>query len=557
MRCFCVVIILKPHYLYVNVNMFSASLMLADMDYIAPSQACIKPAMTKAAQATSSGTVYRHGDADAPPPEILKISLQDCLACSGCVTSAETMLVTNQSKEELLTTLSATEKHVVVTISEQSAASIAVQLGSTVQAAYDVIARFARSVIRAEYVLGLEWAQHAALQLTAAEYLQRVATAPETLPMIVSSCPGWVCYCEKQYPELLPHLSRVMSPQGIAGSLLKRVIGGGNTTSSLESVYHVSIQPCFDRKLEAARDGEAAVSEEEAVGVRYTDCVLSSHEVLEWMTEIAAAASSTPVMQWGPESTVHGLDAAPTIERRDDNARPTVPADDNEEGRKDSDELTALQGSGGYHQHVLTAAAQQCVGRGAFSWSTATFETKRNANHRLIRTPVDAQLSLPQPLPSNGAKQHLFCIAYGFQHIQNIVRGLRKRLSTTPLYTFIELMACPSGCLNGGGQVRTSSHEETLTSVRRVFVEHRAGGLCGPPHDSTATNDEEDHSTESPIAKVPRTERTSSHQIEGILSGALLHNDAVAMTFVTTQFHDRKKEMEEILKANPMHSLKW
>lgn len=528
--------------------MFSSSLMLADMDYIAPSQACTKPTMSKA-PAASAGTVFRHGDADAPPPEVLKISLQDCLACSGCVTSAETMLVTIQSKEELRNTLASTTQQVVVTISEQSASSLAAQWGRSLAFTYDVIARFSRSVLGAKHVIALEWAEAVALRLTVDEYLFRVAHEPHTLPMIVSSCPGWVCYCEKQYPELLPHLSRVMSPQGVAGSMLKRVLG-------MDSVYHVSVQPCFDRKLEAARDGEATESTtetgEEQLGTRYTDCVLSSHEVLEWMLD--AAGDATPCERWGPTGTLAGLDESPNVSLHFPRTKDVVHADDEEDAGR-FDEWVALQGSGGYHQRVLHAVVQQEKEARSLSWREVRYETKRNANHRLIRTPVDAQLLLPQPLPQNGATQHLFCVAYGFQHIQNIVRGLRKRLSTTPLYTFIELMACPSGCLNGGGQVRTTAHEETLQQVRRAFVDHRTA------HDDGAHDHGDCH---SPIAKVPRTDRGIAAMLEVLLHDMLRPGgtdttgvSSCAAAVATTQFHDRKKEMEEILKANPMHSLKW
>jgi hypothetical protein len=111
------------------------------------------------------------------------------------------------------------------------------------------------------------------------------------LPMLASQCPGWVCYAEKTQPQSIPYISTTKSAQQILGVLLKRVLlsaTGAETTitttetssSSIESsieagaaavtgvsskdisggeegqakeVYLVSIQPCFDKKLEGSR----------------------------------------------------------------------------------------------------------------------------------------------------------------------------------------------------------------------------------------------------------------------------------------------------------------
>lgn len=71
------------------------------------------------------------------------------------------------------------------------------------------------------------------------------------LPVLSSHCPGWVCYAEKSQPQAIPFVSTVKSAQQILGSILKSAllpVGDGS-----KSVYFVSIQPCFDKKLEASR----------------------------------------------------------------------------------------------------------------------------------------------------------------------------------------------------------------------------------------------------------------------------------------------------------------
>lgn len=105
-------------------------------------------------------------------------------------------------------------------------------------------------------------------------------TLSMTLPILTSHCPGWVCYAEKSAPEAIPYLSSVKSPQQIVGSVIKSVLSNpsemtdltkfldgltlrnisldnqstsSGSTTSKQKVYVVSIQPCYDKKLEASR----------------------------------------------------------------------------------------------------------------------------------------------------------------------------------------------------------------------------------------------------------------------------------------------------------------
>lgn len=69
------------------------------------------------------------------------------------------------------------------------------------------------------------------------------------LPLLASACPGWICYCEKTHGALLPHVSRVKSPQQIMGTLVKDLLSGQVD----RNIYHLTVMPCYDKKLEAAR----------------------------------------------------------------------------------------------------------------------------------------------------------------------------------------------------------------------------------------------------------------------------------------------------------------
>ena len=71
--------------------------------------------------------------------------------------------------------------------------------------------------------------------------------------MISSACPGWVCYAEKTHGSwILPHISKVKSAQQIMGSLVKDHLSK-KLQASPDSIFHLTVMPCFDKKLEATR----------------------------------------------------------------------------------------------------------------------------------------------------------------------------------------------------------------------------------------------------------------------------------------------------------------
>ena len=86
----------------------------------------------------------------------------------------------------------------------------------------------------------------------------------------VDLCLGWICYAEKtQGDTILPFISRVKSPQQILGSLVKK--------NENENIYHISVQPCFDKKLEASRKDFFDEQRQQPD----VDCVISTGELFK------------------------------------------------------------------------------------------------------------------------------------------------------------------------------------------------------------------------------------------------------------------------------------
>ena len=249
--------------------------------------------------------------------------MTDCLACSGCVTSAEAVLVSLQSHSEVLNALDsqlsfdplhphdndrshqADRKLFVASVSPQVRASLAATYGVSQAEAGCMIDQLLGGPqglkLGGRYGNGFTWIvdtnamREASLVLGADEVTESLSTidtqrgssttSPKR-PILSSACPGWICYAEKAHPHVLPHLSRLKSPQALTGTLLKTVLSR-RLNIRPDQIWHVSIMPCFDKKLEASREEltdiywrPQSADLPSVQPVRDVDCVITAREVI-------------------------------------------------------------------------------------------------------------------------------------------------------------------------------------------------------------------------------------------------------------------------------------
>jgi iron only hydrogenase large subunit-like protein len=189
-----------------------------------------------------------------------EISLTDCLACSGCITSAESVLITLQSHEEVMSVLRSNprpgedgHKVPVMSIAPQVLASLAATLdhrspNRSLVGLHRVLARiraFAKHRLGFAFVFDTSFARHVAHREHVREFEERSAAHArdgkgkgKELPMLASACPGWVCYVEKTHGELLPFMSATKSPQQVMGTIVKRWLGQRVGKRCVLVLYH-------------------------------------------------------------------------------------------------------------------------------------------------------------------------------------------------------------------------------------------------------------------------------------------------------------------------------
>jgi len=426
---------------------FSAGIKLSGLDdFIAPSQACIKPVESLPAARAARGIIHVEGSVEALVPA--KITLNDCLACSGCITSAESVLITQQSVGELMSWLAANKeaggsKALVVSLSPQCWASVAAHFAiPPTEAAGRIVGML--KALGAALVVDVALARDLSLHESCAEYVGRVHQGGERT-LLASACPGWVCYAEKTQHSAIPHISTVKSPQQITGSLLKRHAAKllGRDPSE---VYHLALMPCFDKKLEASRDDFTLPSNAE---LREVDLVLTSAEILDLLSAASLHFLSIPPSPLDPMPLVPGIPGGPL----------TSP-----DGR-----AWGVGGvSGSFAEEVFRHAAEGLFGR--------RVRVRNSDFHELV---LQAPLGTPGSAPAGALLKVARC--FGFRNIQNIVRQLRT--SKGCAYSYVEVMACPAGCVNGGGQIRVAenSGESPKDRLKQVKESFKAGQVPRRP----------------------------------------------------------------------------
>ena len=229
-----------------------------------------------------------------------------------------------------------------------------------------------------------------------AEFLDRVAKG-EKLPLLTSCCPAWVKFVENEYPEFKQNISTCRSPQQMFSAILKEYYRNENNAGGKQT-YVVSIMPCTAKKMEAVRPNSYTRGEKD------TDLVLTTHELIRMIDAHGINFETMPSeacdMPFGIGSgggVIFGVTGGVT-------------------------EAVLRRLTEGHDNAVLSAIAE-CGVRGNDGIKEFT-------------------------VPYHGMDVKI-CVASGLSNARKVLEDVK---SGRKEYHFIEIMACPGGCVMGGGQ---------------------------------------------------------------------------------------------------------
>lgn len=244
------------------------------------------------------------------------------------------------------------------------------------------------------------------------EFIERF-TNGGVLPMITSCSPGWVRYIEMNYPELLPHLSTCKSPHQMFGALLKTYYAQKENIDP-KKIYVVSVMPCIAKKFERQRN------EMQNNGLYDVDAVITTRELSRMIkqaniefTKLEDTQFDAPIGEATGAGAIFGTTGG-VMEAALRTAQDTLTGED-----LDKIDFTAVRGGDGIKKADVNIAG----------------------------------------------KDIKVVAASGLANAQKILEEIKKG---TADYQFVEIMACPGGCIMGGGQPIKSSKIRSKVDVRKL-----------------------------------------------------------------------------------------
>lgn len=263
------------------------------------------------------------------------------------------------------------------------------------------------------------------------ELLQRVQSGG-CLPMITSCSPGWIKFIEHFYPDLLPHLSTCKSPQQMFGALAKTYYAQQAGLDPANIVV-VSIMPCTAKKFEAARP------EMQSSGYRDVDVVLTTRELGRMLRQAGIDLASlpesdydTPMGQYSGAGTIFGA-------------------------------------TGGVMEAALRTVYAVVTGQNLPSLDIQAV--------RGLEGIKEAALTIGELGEVRAA------VAHGLTN----ARALMDRMAAGEVqYHFVEIMACPGGCVGGGGQPLPASDDKRRRRAGALYQDDRQVQSLRQSHENPA-----------------------------------------------------------------------
>lgn len=339
-----------------------------------------------------------------------------CISCGQCIVVCPTGAITEKDQSESVwQVLADPRKHVIV----QTAPSTRVTLGEAfgVPIGTNVEGKMVAALrtLGFDRVFDTNVAADFTIMEEANEFVERVNNQGP-FPMFTSCSPGWVKYCESYYPELIPNLSSCKSPQQMFGALAKTWYAEKIGVDP-QDIYVVGIMPCTAKKFEVGREDEAAS------GFSDVDVALTTRELARMIekagirfVELEDQTFDDPFGEATGAGYIFGA-------------------------------------SGGVMEAALRTASDVLAGQ------STDFDFKEVRGMAGIK---EATYDL------SGTSIRVAAVS-GMANAKKLLR----RIQEGELYHFVEVMGCPGGCINGGGQPVQPASVRNFIDLKRK----RAAGL--------------------------------------------------------------------------------
>lgn len=322
-----------------------------------------------------------------------------CVSCGQCIVVCPTgALNENDQTQEVWKALSDPAKHVIV----QPAPSVRVTLGESfgMPVGTNVKGKMVAALRRLGFdgVFDTDFSADVTIMEEATEFLHRF-TKGGTLPLITSCSPGWVKFCEHNFPDFLDNLSSCKSPQQMFGAIAKTYYAKKMGLDPKDIVV-VSVMPCTAKKFEAGRDDQSAAG----AGIPDVDIAITTREFARMIRRAGLNFTALPDEEFdAPLGISSGAGAI-------------------------------FGATGGVMEAALRTANDVLTGKD---------------NENIEFNEVRGTQGIKEATYNIAGNEIRVAAVSGLANARKLLEEVRAGKRD---YHFIEVMACPGGCVNGGGQ---------------------------------------------------------------------------------------------------------
>ncbi len=334
-----------------------------------------------------------------------------CVSCGQCIAVCPTgALQEKDNTDEIFAALADPTKHVFVQTAPSVRAGLGEEFGYPIGTGVEGKMVAALRRMGFEKVFDTDFAADLTIMEEAYEFLDRVQNGG-VLPMITSCSPGWIKYCEHYFPDMTENLSSCKSPQQMFGAILKTYYAQ-KAGIDPKDIVSVSVMPCTAKKFEIGRDDQAAS------GFADVDIAITTRELARMIKRV-------------------GLDFR------------SLPDETFDDPMGESTGAAVIFGAtGGVMEAALRTAVEVLTGK---PLENVEFSDVRGTEGIKEATYDVAGMEVKVAVASSlGCARKL----------------LNKVKSGEADYHFIEIMGCPGGCVNGGGQPQQPGSVRNFTDIK-------------------------------------------------------------------------------------------
>jgi len=360
------------------------------------------------------------------PAGDISLAESPCVRCGQCSAHCPTGAIVEQDDTRLVwKELQDAAKYCVV----QIAPAVRVALGEAF--GYPIGTNVTKKIYAALRRMGFKaifdtnFAADVTIMEEASEFIERFVHKKGALPLITTCCPSWVDFMEKFHSDMIPHFSSAKSPHEMLGALVKTYYAEKNKLEPAK-LKVISVMPCTAKKFEISRSHEMSAS-----GFQDVDVVLTTRELARMIKQSGIDFSNLP-----DEECDHIL------------------GDYSGAG-------TIFGATGGVMEAALRTAYFFVTGK--------NLEKVEFQNVRGLKGVKETSINIE-------GTEIKIAVAHGLANVEYVLAEIRKaQKDGKPLpYHFVEVMACPGGCVGGGGQPYGVTDELRIARSKGLYSDDEA-----------------------------------------------------------------------------------